>query len=268
MRFANIVVALPLLFLGQTGNLDDFKINGRTCPLEGDARSADVKDLNRLKGRYHSPVTSDIDPTVTLTAMAAPGDDEDRFDVKSAATVTGFVLEVMVGGKETCNCHAIAEDERDTHIALTLSEDGEKKQSVVAEVTPRTRFLHKQAGEDWTTETLKRNLTGKWVEVTGWLLFDFEHIHQAENTNPGNRANWRATCWEIHPVTSIKVLPGPPSDEFRVAAASVRDFQRAHAARVNHVPKRKRFVAERNERYIKRFAEDEKDMFDKPPGGR
>ncbi len=68
--------------------------------------------------RYHSPVSSDIDQTVMLTAMVAPGDDEDRFDVKSAATVVGFVLEVMVGGKETCNCHATDPAERDTHIAL------------------------------------------------------------------------------------------------------------------------------------------------------
>jgi hypothetical protein len=264
MKFASIVITLPLLFLGQTGgDLDVFTIDGKSCPLQGDAKSPDVKDLNRLKGRYHSPVSSDIDQTVALTAMVAPGDDEDRFDVKSAATVVGFVLEVMVGGKETCNCHATDPAERDTHIALTLSEDGDEKQSVVAEVTPRTRFLRKQAGDDWTTDALRTNIKGRWVEVTGWLLFDFEHIDQAENTNPGNDKNWRATCWEVHPVTSIKVLPGPPNDSMRLSRDAVAAFQRAHAARVNLTPKRKQFVAERNEKYLKKFAEDERDEIER-----
>src|SRR5262249_42814416 len=161
-------------------NLDVIRLNNKDCPLQGDARDPNVKDLNRLKGRYHSPVASDIDSTVTLTAMVSPGDDEDRFDVKSAATVIGFVLEVRVGGKETCNCHATDPKERDTHIALTLSEGAEKTQSVVVEVTPRTRLLRARAGHnDWTTSALKENLEGKWVEVTGWLLFDFEHIGEA-----------------------------------------------------------------------------------------
>ncbi len=54
MKFASIVIALPLLFLGQTGgDLDVFTLDGRPCPLQGDAKSPDVKDLNRLKDRYH-----------------------------------------------------------------------------------------------------------------------------------------------------------------------------------------------------------------------
>src|SRR4051812_39653128 len=105
MRFAVVLVAFPLLFLGQTGNnLDVINLNHVPCSLEGVAKGQDVKDLNKLKGRYHSPVASDIDQTVTLTSLIAPGDDEDRFDVTSAATVVGFVLEVQVGGTETCNC--------------------------------------------------------------------------------------------------------------------------------------------------------------------
>ena len=265
MRINTVAFTLALLLLGQgDNNLDDIMLNGRSCPLQGDAKSPDVKSLNRLKGRYHSPVSSDIDPTVALTAMVAPGDDENRFDVKSAATVTGFVLQVQVGGKETCNCHATNPDERDTHIALTLSEDAEKIQSVVAEVSPRTRLLRQRAGHnDWTTEALKRDIQGKWVEVTGWLMFDFEHIGEAENTNPGDARNWRATCWEIHPVTSIKVLDGPPDAAFRVPRDAVRALQRAHAARINVVPKRKEFVEERNAKYRARFAEDERDEIER-----
>ena len=74
MRFAGIVVALPLLLLSQSGSdLDVITLNDVPCPLEGTAKSEDVKELNLLKGRYHSPVTSDVNPTVTLTSMVAPG---------------------------------------------------------------------------------------------------------------------------------------------------------------------------------------------------
>ena len=267
MKLAVIVVALPLLFPGQIGNnLDVITLNGMPCPLEGTARSEDVKELNENKGRYHFPVAADVDTTVTLTSMIAPGDDEDRFNVKSAATVAGFVLEVLKGGVETCNCHATNPDERDTHIALTLSsmlptDPDAKKQSVVAEVTPRMRILHKQKTNqnDWTTEALQRNLQGKWVEITGWLLFDFEHIDAAENTNPGNPTNWRATCWEIHPVMSIKVLSGPPGGAFQLAPAAITAFQRSHAAHVDSVPGRRQFLNRRNAKLRSRFAEDEHD---------
>ena len=261
MRTAAVVLIFPFLVLGQTdGNLDVITLNGRECPLEGDAKSPDVKDLNRLKGRYHSPVASDVDATVTLAAMIAPGDDETRFDTKSAATVTGFVLEVMVGGKETCNCHATEPDQRDTHIALALSEGAERTQSVIVEVTPRTRLLRQRSGaRDWTTAALKRDLKGKWIEVTGWLLFDFEHIGEAENTNPGNAKNWRATCWEIHPVTSIRIVEAPPAGTLQVAPDAVRTFQRAQAAHVSLSPRQRQFVSERIEKYRRMFAEDEDD---------
>jgi hypothetical protein len=261
MRIPCLVVAFSVLAFGRADdNLNVIRLNGRDCPLQGDAKNPDVKELNRNKGRYHSPVSSDIDQTVTLTAMVAPGDDEDRFDVKTAATVTGYVLKVMEGGRETCNCHARSEDERDTHIELTLSEGADERQSVIAEVTPRTRILRERAGHnDWTTQALKRDIQGKWIEVTGWLLFDFEHVGEAENTNPGGPRNWRATCWEIHPVTSIKVLDSPPDDAFRVAPAVVKAFQSAQAEHVNRDPKRKQFVEERNEKYRRKFAEDEHD---------
>ena len=187
MRAAAIVLILPFLVLGQTdGNLDTITLNGRPCPPEGDAKTPDVKDLNRLKNRYHSPVASDINPTVTLTAMVAPGDDETRFDNKSAATITGFVLKVLEGSVESCNCQATAADERDTHILLTLSASADRTQAAIAEVTPRTRLVHQKAGaNDWTTAALQNDIQGKWVNITGWLMFDFEHVQDAENTNPG-----------------------------------------------------------------------------------
>jgi hypothetical protein len=47
------------------------------------------------------------------------------------------------------------------------------------------------------------------VRITGWLFFDEAHLHEATNTDPNDNAgnkNWRSTCWEIHPITSIQVI--------------------------------------------------------------
>jgi hypothetical protein len=65
-------------------------------------------------------------------------------------------------------------------------------------------------GVDWSTRTCATiNYLGRCVRVRGWMLFDAEHKGEAENTAPGRPRNWRATAWEIHPVTSIEVAPRP-----------------------------------------------------------
>lgn len=177
------------------------------CGMEGDAHAANVMALNRLKNRYTEPTT--INPKVTLKAMLEPGDDRTRWKVKDGAEVVGYVADVKVGGIETCNCHARKPDDRDTHIELCLNPmDGESKR-VIVEVTPRWRAMMKAKGVDWTTKALRSALLGRWVKVRGWMLFDAEHKNQAENTAPGNPRNWRATSWEIHPVTSIEVTTRP-----------------------------------------------------------
>src|SRR3954454_6646560 len=41
--------------------------------------------------------------------------------------------------------------------------------------------------------------------VTGWLLYDAEHENQSAHTAPSNPSDWRATAWEVHPITDIDV---------------------------------------------------------------
>lgn len=112
-----------------------------------------------------------------------------------------------MGAVESCNCHATGDEERDTHIELAMS-SGEVRGSrlVIAEVTPRWRRLMAARGVDWTTEGLKARFLGKRVRISGWMLFDGEHMGEARNTAPKGRGNARATAWEIHPVTAIAVL--------------------------------------------------------------
>ena len=183
----------------------------RGCSLEGDAKRQDVRELNVLKNRSVFPDSTQIDHSVTLEAMLAPGDDRNRFNTNKAVEITGYVLDVKVGGDESCNCHERDPQYRDTHIEITLpTNETSEKQCVIVEVTPRMRELMGKKGIDWSTDNLRNTIKGKMVKVRGWLLFDEEHSKQAENTAPDNPKDWRATCWEIHPVTDIQVIESKP----------------------------------------------------------
>jgi hypothetical protein len=179
------------------------------CPETGDAMSAAVRALNRLKNRSALPADSDIDTTVTLSALLAPGDDRVRWNEGRAATIVGLVRDVDVGGVETVNCHAKTPGHRDTHIALVGSTGDDGQLPVIVEVTPGWRARAARGGADWSTDSLRATLQGRWIRVTGWLMYDVEHQGQADHTAPGRTGNWRATAWELHPVTAIDVVPSP-----------------------------------------------------------
>ncbi|GAC1648034.1 MAG: hypothetical protein NVS4B3_03030 [Gemmatimonadaceae bacterium] len=184
-----------------------------SCPLEGDpspngSKYAELVRLNLRKNRFTSPAQADVDTTVTLERILMPGDDRTRFDESRAAVIEGYVVDARVGGVETTNCRTTDPSHRDTHIEIALSLSAAPNERVIVEVTPRWRAQLQAAGIDWTTVGLQTLLTGKRVRVRGWLLFDTEHAQQAEHTSPGGPTNWRATAWEIHPVTGIELLAG------------------------------------------------------------
>jgi len=180
------------------------KFNG--CGMDGDAHSLSVRALDRLKNRYTLPNREQFDPGITLAAILAPGNDMSRWTVREAAEIVGYVWDVKRGGVESTNCHARDDLDRDTHIELVLDPmSGSASLRMIVEVTPRWRFLMSDSGTDWSTRALRDRFLGRWVKVRGWMLFDAEHQRDAENTAPGRAGNWRATAWEIHPVTSIEV---------------------------------------------------------------
>jgi hypothetical protein len=182
----------------------------RGCGMEGDAKSPAVKALDRLKNRYTAPGPNEINPSVTLSAILAPGNDVGRWKVRYGAEVVGYVHDVKPGGIESVNCHARDVPDRDTHIELVLNPmDSSGTRRVIVEVTPRWRAIMAARGVDWSTGALRDHFLGRRVRVGGWMLFDAEHKSESENTAPGRSRNWRATAWEIHPVTSIEVVPRP-----------------------------------------------------------
>ena len=175
------------------------------CPPEGNAQQEILQELNVLKNRSNIPDVKDFDMNVSLQTLLNKGDDTYRWNVKSAAKITGYVRDVKPGSIETANCKSKDLISRDTHIELVQNPmSAEKNESVIVEITPRLRKIMAAKGEDWSTSMIRSKYLGRWVEIEGWLLFDFEHTDMAENTHPGNPKNWRATAWEVHPITSIK----------------------------------------------------------------
>ncbi len=64
----------------------------------------------------------------------------------------------------------------------------------MTEVTPA--FRSPRTG--WTMEVLRGLCEHQArVRISGWLLYDYPHVRDV--------GNWRASAWEIHPVTLIEV---------------------------------------------------------------
>jgi hypothetical protein len=180
---------------------------GQTCPLGGTAKGARIKHANELKNRTAIPKPSDLDTAFTLKNVLKPGNDTARWNQNKSGVLVGWVHNAKPGGIETVNCGAKVIPDRDTHIELVLSlPDSAPNRRVIVEVTPRIRAWAKKQGWDWSTPTLAKTLIGHEVSISGFIFDDWEHRPNAENTHPHNKLNWRATTWELHPVTGIRVL--------------------------------------------------------------
>jgi hypothetical protein len=181
-----------------------FVLPQRYCPPPGAAVSPSGREFMRLKNRDAEPSPRDFDDGVTLEALLRRGEDRERWSESRAGRVEGYVVEVVEGGVEAANCYSYRE--RDTHVHIAPRADAPRTEWVVVEVTPRARVRARQRGLDWTAEALRRELVGRRCRFEGWLLFDREHADESENIAPGARGNWRATAWELHPVTAVEVL--------------------------------------------------------------
>jgi hypothetical protein len=187
-----LVVALPIL------------IAQYICLPQGIALSAGKRAFNGLKNRTALPQAADFDERITLDKLLQRGEDRERWSTSRAAAVEGYVVRVHGAGVESTNCFSFMR--RDTHIEVALRPDSPPRERVILEVTPALRDWAEDQGMDWSHAALARELTGRRCRFEGWMLFDINHADESENTEPGRAANWRATAWEIHPVTNIKVL--------------------------------------------------------------
>jgi hypothetical protein len=173
-----------------------------SCPPAGDTQSPARQAANELRNRDAAPDPAEIDASASLPALVFPGDDLGRWNHRQAATVMGFVIDVIPGTLDSANCHA----DRDTLIVLGQHQDDPPNQRLVVAVTPHWRGAMQGQDVDWSTLGLQHSLIGHWVRVTGWLYDDWEAKNEAQNTAPDNSDATRATIWELHPVTQIQVL--------------------------------------------------------------
>src|SRR6267142_7017610 len=191
-----LLLALALLAISSV-------VSRSYCPAAGIAISEETRAIHELKNRTALPQQWDFDSSISLSSLLEPGDDSTRYSAIPAAQIQGYVVNVSEGGIELANCYSPWR--RDTHIALALRPDAPQREQVVMEISSTIRAWAEGQGKDWSTETLRRELVGHWCYFEGWMFFDSAHAHESENTAPGRSGNWRATAWELHPVTYLEV---------------------------------------------------------------
>jgi hypothetical protein len=176
------------------------------CPASGFAFSTERRELHRLKNRTAIPQPADFDTAITLQKMLEAGDDHNRWAATRAARVEGYVLSIAKGPIELSNCYVPCS--RDIHIHVGLRPDAPPREQVVLEITSRMLEWARHQGLDWSEETLRGEMLSHWCSFEGWLLYDSHHAGEAENSVPGRADNWRATAWEIHPITNFEIRRG------------------------------------------------------------
>jgi hypothetical protein len=140
----------------------------------------------------------------------------------------GFLYSVKVekgGSGETSNCKLKDDEEEvDFHLGIgfdpdlaarlraavashkkpTPSDRREMRQNnIIVEMTPHYRFAFRPG---WTADALTP-LLGRQVKVVGQLLADNEHNIRSQNCALPDATEdcWRASLWELHPVTQFQV---------------------------------------------------------------
>jgi len=181
----------------------------QTCPKIGDATDAKRQATNTNKNRDKVPVETDIDLSVTIFKMLNSQDNANAFDENKAATITGYLFKAKDEGPESCNCHSTNKADHDIHIFIAPSKSVTSiGECVIVEITPWIKKMH----PDWTSEYLN-SIAGHHVSVTGWLLYDWEHVQQSVASHPDLEKPARGCVWELHPITNITDLEGDSDEE-------------------------------------------------------
>ncbi len=126
-------------------------------------------------------------------------DEVEQLGEDTPVMLAGFLLGAHEGSPETCNCKLSGEANNDYHINIVERSGDRMRDSVVVEMTPKMRA----SIPEWTLPRINGLVTNPvnppLVRVSGYLLFDSEHVSRSGGE--------RATIWEIHPVTKFEVCP-------------------------------------------------------------
>jgi hypothetical protein len=199
--------------------------NTSPCPPGGDAKKAKIQELNVLRARTEEPSDDDYDDTADVSALIAPGDDSQRWQNDTAVEITAFVVDVRDGGMTSANCHSADPADHETILDLSPGANvSDPSHRMIAVVTPAWRRIMAKNRIDWSTRAIRARFLQQYVNIRGWLLFDFEAAPRSVNTTSLAGVNvTRATAWEIHPVTGIELNDDSLEQMTRLACPPARE---------------------------------------------
>jgi len=178
------------------------------CPKEGRTRKGtppkiEMQKLNILKNRNTQPTPSYIDKSITIDKMMNSKDDPNTFKTSAGVVIQGYIFKAKDEGGESCNCYSNDKKDKDVHVYISTNKNAKSiAECTVIEVTKYSKQLH----PEWDAAYFNTHYKGHKVEVTGWMLYDFEHKNVSSETNPNATKINRKTVWEVHPITSVKII--------------------------------------------------------------
>jgi|HubBroStandDraft_3_1064219.scaffolds.fasta_scaffold03153_7 hypothetical protein len=153
--------------------------------------------------------------------------DMDKLGEGKVVVLTGYLYYAKKGGAESSNCGLVDPEDIDYHIGIGPESDlvaklasgkalsGPDKKtmdttSVVVEMTPHWRAQFKPA---WNLP-LVQGVVGRQVRIFGQLLADNEHADPKDDCAFQGHSDrcWRASVWELHPVTRFEVCTADSCD--------------------------------------------------------
>jgi hypothetical protein len=192
-------------------NRADMPTSSHFIALEA-IRSLPDTALWRFKGRSK---WTRADSALVLPYEGVPVTVEGYFEIVKPQSGSAPAPGKSVG--EAPNCHSWDELDTDWHMALVADPSEHEERAVVVEPTPRT----KRNNSGWDPAAAKalavrhspsdtrHEADAAKVRVTGFLMLDPvhpDHIRgNCKGTNCATKPFYRATLWEVHPVTRIEV---------------------------------------------------------------
>ena len=162
------------------------------CPGTGDSAPGTLAyGLDPEKNRTDPPVTYEPMTLDRLTSAKVSASD---LSPLQGAQVSGYLTDARLSGPESAQCHLSDPRAEDYHVYIGPEPSSPKSACIVVELTGRLPRP--------SLESLQ-SLKGKKVTVKGWIFCDKEHEASSVADRPG-KSDWRASCWEVHPVTSLE----------------------------------------------------------------
>ena len=166
------------------------------CAATGNSSDPKMIKLNSQKNRTDIPNATAYIPVDWNVLKGLPSNSPDDLQGAPVMVIGYLSHRINVENKapgESTNCNLLNDDEVDWHIYLTSAPNQAISQAIIVETTPRTRPLH-----TWDKSVLDGLVnTNKQVRISGWLMYDFQHVPDI--------GTQRATVWEVHPITRIEV---------------------------------------------------------------